>query len=115
MIEGREVERFDCFRFPQSQEIAGGYLIPADRRVVGDAFYFRFRNPTHAITTVFVRSRFGVATELDGIRNLWPHNFPGVARPQPFLGNFLLPATADHLVANSELVANAVADRRHFN
>ena len=45
---------------------------------------------------------------------LGPHQFPGIAEAQPFVGLLDLPAVDDLLMENAELVAYAVAHGRHF-
>ena len=49
------------------------------------------------------------------IRDLRARDFPRVAVLQPFVGDLALPAVADGLIENAELVADAVADRGHFD
>ena len=41
------------------------------------------------------------------------HDFPGIAESQPLIRDLDLPAVADRLIEDSELVADAVADRRN--
>src|SRR6185436_15094900 len=45
-------------------------------------------------------------------RDLWNGDLPRVAAPQPLVGDLDLPAVADLLIEDAELVAQAVADRR---
>ena len=54
----------------------------------------------------------GVAAEPDGVLDLVAPDLPRVAVAQPAVGALDLPAVADVLIEDAELVAQAVADRR---
>ena len=56
----------------------------------------------------------GVAAELHLDRPLGPRDFPRIAEAQPLVGLLDLPAVDDLLLEDAELVADAVADRRHL-
>ena len=73
------------------------------------------RDPAHAKAAVLHRSRSAVCPpKLHIERDVRAHDLPGVALLQPLVGDFHLPAVADLLVEDAELVADAVADRRHL-
>ena len=57
--------------------------------------------------------RLGPPAELHLIGDLRKGDLPGVAPTQPLVGHLHLPAVADFLVEDAELVAKAVADCRH--
>src|SRR5580698_8360539 len=54
---------------------------------------------------------FDAAAEMDVIDHRRPLKFPGVAETQPLVRIFLLPAIVDDLAEQTEIVADAVADR----
>ncbi len=53
---------------------------------------------------------FDTAAEIDLVDHLRPLEFPGVSEAQPLVGIFLLPAIADDLAEQTEIVTDAVAD-----
>ena len=53
---------------------------------------------------------FGASAELHVERDLRAHDLPGVAEAQPLVGQLHLPAVANRLIEDAELVADAVAD-----
>jgi hypothetical protein len=55
-----------------------------------------------------------VAAEADRTGPLGPRDLPGIAGRQPLVGPLDLPAVHDLLIEDPELVADAVADRRHL-
>lgn len=57
---------------------------------------------------------FRVTTEFHVVSNFRPHDFPGISKAQPFIGDLHLPAVADRLVEDSELITDAIADGGHF-
>jgi hypothetical protein len=61
---------------------------------------------------LLVEVGFGTAAELDLAADLRPGDLPGVPVAQPLVRHFVLPAVADLLVEEPELVPDAVADRR---
>ena len=115
VIERLEVERFDGLGFPKPQRVAGGDAVAGDRRVVGHAAHFGLRNPAHAIAVLLVGERLRASAEFHLIRDLRARDLPRVAVLQPFVGDLGLPAVADDLIENAELIADAVADRGHFD
>ena len=115
LVERSEVERLDGLGFPKPQRVAGANAVAGDRRVVGDAAHLRLWNPAHAEAALLVRPRLGAPAKLHLIRDLRARDIPRVAVLQPFVGHLTLPAVADDLIENAELVANAVAERRHFD
>ena len=98
---------------PQAQQICAVHTIAGDRRVVGDAFHDLLGSPTHAIPALTVVVRLGAPAELHIAGDFRAHDFPGIAESQPLIRDLDLPAVADRLIEDSELVADAVADRRN--
>ena len=72
------------------------------------------RTPLHAQAPPRIGVVFRIAAELDLDRPFRPGDFPRISEVQPFVREFDLPAVADHLIENAELVADAVTERRHF-
>src|SRR4030095_6418328 len=115
MVKRGEIERFDCFRFPEPQNVAGVDSITEDRRVVRDALHFILWNPANAKAALVISESFCASTELHFIGDLWARDFPRVTVAQPFVRDLVLPAIADDLIENPELITDAVANCRHFN
>ena len=115
LVERSKVERLDGLGFPKAQRVAGANAVAGDRRVVGDAAHLRLWNPAHAEAALLVHPRLGAPTKLHLIRDLRARDIPRVAVLQPFVGHLTLPAVADDLIENAELVANAVPERGHFD
>ena len=109
-VERVEVERLGGFRFPQPQQVRGGHPITRYRGVVGDALDHPLGEPAHAIASVVVEVGFGAPAELHVERDVRAHDFPRVAEAQPLVGELDLPAVANRLIEDAELVADAVAD-----
>ena len=115
LVKRGKVERLDGLGFPKAQGVAGVNTVAGDRRIVGDAAYLRLWNPAHPEAALVVRPRLGAPTKLHLIRDFRACNIPRVAVLQPFVGHLTLPAVADDLIENAELVANAVSERGHFD
>ena len=111
-VEGLEVERLDRLGPPQPQHVAGVDAVALDRRVVGDALHHALRHPADPELALFVLVVLGVAAPVDVIGDIGLGDLPGVAVAQPLVGDLRLPAVADLLVEDAELVADAVADGR---
>src|SRR5262245_39031482 len=111
-VERFEVERVDRLGAPQAQQVRRVDAIAEDRRIVGDPSDDARRLPANAHAAVLVGVRFGLAAETHVERNLGAWDFPWVAEAKPPVAHLHLPAVADLLVEDPELVADAVADRR---
>jgi len=72
------------------------------------------RGPGHALAAVGAGVVLGVAADPDGVLDLVAADLPRVAEPQPAVDALVLPAVADLLIEDAELVADAVADRRQL-
>ncbi len=70
------------------------------------------RHPADARGAIVVHIALGVAPEFDLHRPLRTRHFPWVSIAQPLVGLLDLPAVHDLLLENTELVADAVAERR---
>ena len=64
VIESSEIEGLDRLRSPKAEDITCPDAVAGDRRVVGDAFYFGFRNPAHAEAAGVVGVAFTASAEL---------------------------------------------------
>ena len=115
LVDRSKVERLDGLGFPTAQRVAGANAVAGNRRVVGDTAYLRLWNPAYPEAALLVRPRLGAPTKLHLIRELRARHIPRVAVLQPFVGHLTLPAVADDLIENAELVANAVPERGHFD
>ena len=115
MVERREVERLDGLGLPKPQRVAGADAVAGDRRVVGDALHYRLGNPAHAKSALLVRPRLGAPAKPHFVRDFRPRDLPWIAVAQPFVCDLALPAVADDLIENAELVANAIADCGHLD
>ena len=113
-VEGIEVERLDGLRLPQPQQVRGVDAVAEDRGVIGDALHHSLRHPAHPVAAVLVGVRLGAPAELHFEGDLGPRDLPWIAQPQPLVGALDLPAVANLLVEDAELVADAVADGRHL-
>src|SRR5580704_16705131 len=69
------------------------------------------RHPAHARALPVVDIVLGCAAELHAHRPFGARELPGIAEAQPLVGLLDLPAVDDLLLEDSELVANAVAER----
>jgi len=58
----------------------------------------------------FICIALGAATDLHHVLDVVTRHFPGIAEAQPFVRHFVLPAIADLLVEDAELVTDPVAD-----
>ncbi len=88
-----------------------------DRGVVSDSLHGFCRTPGGAVAAAVV-DVVDEAAEMDVVYHLGALEFPGVAKTQPFVRVFVLPALRDDLAEQAEIVADAVADggngkRRH--
>ena len=113
-IERAEVEGLRRLGLPQAQRVRRVDVITEDRRVVGNAIDDAARHPARALATELVVPDLGVAAELHLAAPLGPRDLPGIAVAQPLVGLLHLPAVDDLLLEDAELVADAVAQRRHL-
>src|SRR5262249_59263896 len=112
-VERGKVERFRRFRAPQAQQTASVHAVAGNEGVVGNALDLSFGNPAHAIAARLVLVGFGAAAEFYFEGYFRTGDFPGIAEMQPLVCALDLPAVVDLLIKYAELVANAVANRRH--
>ena len=113
-IEDREIEGFRRLGAPQAQRVRGVGAVAEDGRVVGHAVDDAIRDPARTQATAFVGVGLGVAAELDLDHPFRPHQLPGIAVAQPFVGFLRLPAVDDLLLKNAEFITNAIVHRRHL-
>ena len=70
--------------------------------------------PAHTEAATLVDSLLGPAAERHLGGDLRARDFPRVAETQPLVGDLDLPAVADRLIEDAELVADAVPDGGHI-
>ena len=114
VIERGKIERLDGLGLPEAQSIARAHAIAENGRIIRHALDHRFGYPSHTVTSLLVRIGLGMSAKLYVESQLGPGNLPRVAKPQPLVGNLDLPAVADDLVEDAELITNAIPDGRHF-
>ena len=111
-VEGKEIKAFGGISPPKAQAIAGVDPIAQHRHIVGHTDGVFGRNPAHPVGAPFIAVALSAATKADETGLVWVGNLPGPARLQPLVGDLHLPAVADQLVEDAELVADAVARGR---
>src|SRR5260370_8951423 len=84
---------------------------PADDRGVEGHRFHRFRRMPDREVASLAFDMFDAAAEMHVIDYFRPLEFPGVAKAQPFVRIFLLPALRDDLAEQAEIVTDAIADR----
>src|SRR5262249_48199236 len=70
--------------------------------------------PAHPVASVCIAECLGMTTEAHTGGDIGAHDFPGIALLQPLIGHLDLRALVETLLEDAELVADPVADRRHF-
>ena len=110
-LERVEIELLVGDRAPQPQEVGGRRAEAGDRDVVRDALHDPLGDPAHVHAPVLVDGALGVSAEADPMLDLEPADLPRVAVAQPAVGALDLPAVADVLIEDPELIAQPVADR----
>ena len=115
VVEGSKIERLDRLGSPKPQNVARVDAVTRDRRVVRGASDFGIGNPAHTKVSLLIGECFRASTKLHRICNVWARDFPRISEAQPFVSDFLLPAVANHLIKNAELIPDAVAKGWHFD
>src|SRR5438477_13214867 len=82
-----------------------------DRRVIGYCLDRLFGDP-HLLAPAALRHRLDPAAVMDVVGEFRTRELPGIAEGQPILGEFHLPAVADHLAEQAVIVTDAVAAGR---
>ena len=113
-VEVLEVEQLDRFAPPQPEGVAGVDAVAEHRGVIRHALDPHGRDPADPVSPRLVGVAFGMAAEADVEAVVRTRDLPGIALLQPLVGDLDLGAVADLLVEDAELVAEAVADRRHL-
>ncbi len=109
-VERLQRERLDRPGGPQRQHVARVHPVPLDRGVVGDALQHPFRYPPDAVVTGVVDVTLAVPAPVDPVVHIRLFDLPRVAVDQPVVGLLDLPAVANLLVEDAELIADAIAD-----
>ena len=112
-VEGIKTQRVGCARRPQPQCIDMTPAPARHRRIIGHGLNRFRRMPGVAFIAIRIELGFHIAAKADGVIHLWPLEFPRVAKGQPVLGIFLLPAILDHLPEQAIVIAYAIAIGRH--
>ena len=81
---------------------------------MGDADGVFSRNPAGSVVALLIDVALSSAPKTHKTRLIGLGQLPGPTTFQPFVGDFHLPAIADQLVKNSELIANAVTRCRNL-
>ena len=102
MTESLKIERFDCFRFPETKGITGSNLIAEYWRIIGSPLYNAIRNPAYAVSAIFICETFRPAAELYIERDLGTGPTPRIAEQKPFVGALDLIAVDQLLFKDSE-------------
>ena len=108
LVEHLQIEFRRCTRAPQPQIVDRTTAKTNDRRIEWHAHDLRSVDPAHPRLAVFLVA-LGAPAEFHGDRVLGPPHFPRVAVAQPLVGLLDLPAVANQLIEDAELVADAVA------
>src|SRR5688572_8129665 len=112
-VEVLEVERLDGLAAPEPQGVAVVHVIAEYRYVGRYSPYAARRHPANTVSAEFVGVALGAPPEIHVPADVRPHDLPGVAVLQPFVGGLHLPAVANLLIEDPELVTNAVPDGGH--
>ena len=111
-VEGIEVEAFGGIGTPEPQPVADVHPIAQHRHVMGNADGVFRRDPAGAVVAFVVDVALGATAEAHEAGLIGLGQFPGPAALEPFVGDLHLPAIADQLIEDAELVADAVAGGR---
>ena len=111
-VERLQRQRIDGVGAPQRQGVAGVHPVALDRGAVVDALDDPLGDPTGLRLARSAGVVLGMAAPADLVTQFRLGDLPRVARRQPVVRALHLPAVADLLVEDAELVANSVADRR---
>ena len=112
LVKDVQPQRIDGARRPQPQQIDVPSAPADDRRVVSDGLDRFIRQPNRARAAVYTRIIDATAI-LNVIDDFGPLEFPGVAKRQPVLRKFLLPAIFDDLAEQPVIIADPIAARRN--
>ncbi len=113
-VEGVEVKGFGGCGTPKPEPIAGVDLVAQHRDVVRNADGVLGGNPAGAVAAVLIGVALGAAAKAHKHRLIRVGELPGPTAFEPLIGDLHLPAVANQLIENSKLVADAVANRWHF-
>ena len=111
-VEGIEVEAFGGIGTPQPQPVADVDPIAQHRHVMGDADGVFSRDPARAVVALVIDVALGAATEAHEAGLIGLGQFPGPATLEPLVGDLHLPAIADQLVEDAELITDPVTGGR---
>ena len=107
-IEGGEFKGRHRLSPPQPQQVAGVHPVADNGGIVGNPSHSAVGNPAYAVAAVLVGERFGMTSKTHLKGEFRAADFPRVAQAQPLVRLFALPAVANHLIEDSEFIANAV-------
>ena len=113
VVEEGEVELGRRARLPQAQGVDRLRAEARDRGVPGHAHHRLAAHPLRGHAAVGQLGLLDVPVEAHRHDAIGPHHLPGVAELEPLVGALHLVAAQDLLAEDAELVADAVAHRRH--
>ncbi len=111
LVEGVELQGIGRARRPQPERIDVLAAPADDRRVIGERLHGLGRMPDRAVAALVV-DMLDAAAEIDVVDHFRPLQFPGIAKAEPFVRIFLLPALVDDLAEQAVIITDAVADCR---
>src|SRR6266516_3955111 len=110
-VERLEIEGIDSLRAPQAQQICRVDLVSEHRGIVRDASDHARRNPANATAALLVGVLLRAPPETNVDCDFGARDLPRIAEAKPLVRDLHLPAIADLLVEDAELVPNTVTDR----
>ncbi len=113
-VEHVDAQRVRRARRPQPQRVDVLAAPADDRRVIGHRLHGLAGIPDRAFPAACIDRVLDAAAEMHLIDHLRALQFPRIAKAEPFVGIFLLPALADDLAEQAEIVTDAIAERRDF-
>lgn len=114
VVERPKVKGLHSLGPPKAHRIAGTDPVSQHRRVVGDPFDHRLRDPPNLIAPLFVRARLGTPPQSNPVDDFRTDNLPRISEVKPLVRHFHLPSIANDLVEDAELITDAVPDGRHL-
>ncbi len=100
------------FRTPQPEQVYIVDLVAGNRGIIGNTGNYPGRNPACPPVSPLTMVYFAVTAESDITGKIRFLNLPGIARMQPAIADFFLPAIYDLLVKHAVFVADTITDGR---
>ncbi len=102
------------FRTPQPEQVYIVDLVAGNRGIIGNTGNYPGRNPAYPPISPLTVIYFAVTAEPDITGKIRFLDLPGIARMQPAIADFFLPAIYELLVKHTVLVANTIANGRYL-